>query len=254
LEVSTRNVAALRLQRPPANNREFERNAAVIVDGQQLPAAPGPMLDLEKVAGKWQINTRIIGSQLQKLHGLQGPIDDVFYEPFLVVLPSGKSPHAQVEAWVQAELAHFQERWRGLFRGDVRFKQDRDVTEDDMQRYHLILWGDRMSNSLIGKVAEYLPVVWSNDHVTAGEEKFAAESHVLALIHPNPLQQRPTKYVVLNSGPTFREAHDRTNSQQTPKLPDWAVIDLSEPPGAERPGRIAKAGFFDEQWRLKPAK
>jgi hypothetical protein len=36
---------------------------------------------------------------------------------------------------------------------------------------------------------------------------------------------------------------------QTPKLGDWAVIDLSEPPGPLRPGRIAAGGFFDEMWR-----
>jgi hypothetical protein len=122
-----------------------------------------------------------------------------------------------------------------------------------MAKYHLVLWGDRTSNSLIGKVADYLPIAWNGMQITAGEEKFAADGHVLTLIHPNPLQQRPTRYVVINSGPTFRESHDRTNSQQTPKLPDWAVIDLSEAPGPERPGRIAAAGFFDESWRFNPA-
>jgi hypothetical protein len=60
------------------------------------------------------------------------------------------------------------------------------------------------------------------------------------------------KYVVLNSGVTFREAHDRTNSLQNPKLPDWAVIDLSQPPDAATPGRIAAADFFDEEWKLAP--
>lgn len=255
LEVATRNVAALRLQRPPLIAKGFEPNATVVVDGQEfaaaMAAAPGGVLDLDKVSGRWQLNSRIIGSELRKLHGLQGPIDDIFFEPFLVVLPSGKSVHPRVEQWVQDELAHFQSRWRGLFRGDVRTKTDAEVTEDDMQRYHLILWGDRTSNSLIGKVAEYLPVGWNEQQITSGTTTFAADGHVLTLIHPNPLQQRPTRYLLLNSGPTFREAHDRTNSQQTPKLPDWAVIDLSEPPGPERPGRIAAAGFFDEQWRLK---
>ena len=69
------------------------------------------------------------------------------------------------------------------------------------------------------------------------------------LIYPNPLN--PTKYVVINSGPTFREGHDRTNSLQNPKLPDWAVIDLSQPPDELAPGRIAAADFFDEDWQLQ---
>jgi hypothetical protein len=72
---------------------------------------------------------------------------------------------------------------------------------------------------------------------------------VLAKIYPNP--DNAPRYMVLNSGPTFREAHDRSNSLQTPKLPDWAVIDLSQPPDDKVPGKIAAAGFFDEQWQLK---
>jgi hypothetical protein len=57
--------------------------------------------------------------------------------------------------------------------------------------------------------------------------------------------------VVLNSGPTFREGHDRTNSLQNPKLPDWAVVDLATPPDAQTPGKVVDAGFFDEEWKWR---
>ncbi len=56
--------------------------------------------------------------------------------------------------------------------------------------------------------------------------------------------------MVINSGLTFREASDRTNSLQNPKLPDWAVIDLAKDPDGEAPGGIAAAGFFTESWEL----
>lgn len=72
------------------------------------------------------------------------------------------------------------------------------------------------------------------------------------LIYPNPLN--PRKYVVLNSGFTFREADYLSNARQTPKLPDWAVIDTTVPPSAHAPGGIADAGFFGEQWELEPGK
>lgn len=67
-------------------------------------------------------------------------------------------------------------------------------------------------------------------------------------IYPNPLN--PERYLVLNSGLTFREAHSKTNSLQNPHLPDWAVIDITTPPGNQAPGRIAAAGFFNETWEL----
>ena len=70
--------------------------------------------------------------------------------------------------------------------------------------------------------------------------------YVPAMVFPSG-----SHYIVLNSGLTFREGHDRTNSQQNPKLPDWAIIDITQPPDAFSPGRIHDAGFFDEEWKLK---
>ena len=71
------------------------------------------------------------------------------------------------------------------------------------------------------------------------------------MIYPNLLMKTPSRYVVLNSGMTFREGHDRTNSLQNPKLPDWAIIDITFPPDRLKPGRIVDSNFFDESWRLK---
>ena len=68
------------------------------------------------------------------------------------------------------------------------------------------------------------------------------------MIYPNPLN--PDRYIVLNSGPTYREEHDRTNSQQIAKLPDWAVIDITVPPTGRVPGNVVDVGFFDENWQL----
>ena len=70
------------------------------------------------------------------------------------------------------------------------------------------------------------------------------------LIFPNPLN--PKKYVVLNSGFTFREGDYLTNAQMVPKLPDYAVIDVSQPVTSHAPGGVAAAGFFGEKWELLP--
>lgn len=39
------------------------------------------------------------------------------------------------------------------------------------------------------------------------------------------------------------------NALQTPKLPDWSIMDLRTPPGPRWPGKVVKAGFFDENWK-----
>ncbi|MFO1094855.1 MAG: alpha/beta hydrolase-fold protein [Planctomycetaceae bacterium] len=250
LNISTRNVTALRLK--PENLNE---SVPVTIDGQTLTVAPvssgGDALrsvSLVRQNGLWSAGA-LDAQAIAKQPGLQGPLDDAFLEPFLVVVPSGRSPHAGVQAWVEFEQQHFLDRWEALFRGRARVKRDTDVTTEDMSRYHLILWGDPTSNAVLKRIADRLPIRWSSDAIAIGDKPFAAAGHVLTMIYPNP--DAPGRYVVLNSGPTFREGHDRTNSLQNPKLPDWAVVDLSQPPDAIAPGRIAAADFFDEQWQLR---
>jgi hypothetical protein len=71
-------------------------------------------------------------------------------------------------------------------------------------------------------------------------------------IYPNPLN--PRRYVVVNSGFTFREWDYLNNARQTPKLPDWAVIDTRTSPDARAPGKVVAADFFGERWELRPTK
>ena len=68
------------------------------------------------------------------------------------------------------------------------------------------------------------------------------------LIYPNPLN--PKRYVVLNSGFTFREYDYLNNARQVPKLPDYALVDVNVPVSSRAPGGIVAAGFFDEQWEV----
>ena len=79
--------------------------------------------------------------------------------------------------------------------------------------------------------------------------EYTSAHHALIMICPNPLN--PKRYVVLNSGFTFREYDYLNNARQVPKLPDWAVIDLNTPPDSRYPGKVVAADFFDEEWRLK---
>lgn len=247
LKVSTKNVTSFQLSRwPQMGNTEIE------VDGK-LVAVPSDVRGavILQRGTKWEVNSG--GKQaLAKQHGRQGPIDDAFLDPFLVVLPSGKDSDV-VQQWVQFELDHFRNRWREVFRGELRIRSDTNVTPEDIARYHLVVWGTPASNQVLKRVyTEHPfapPLSWSGEDVQAGQERFSAKTHVPIFIYPNPLNVN--RYLVVNSGPTFREAHDRTNSLQNPKLPDWAVIDITQPPDAKAPGRIVAADFFDENWRMR---
>jgi hypothetical protein len=204
-----------------------------------------------KEDGEWSFEKGSRPEGLRKKHNLQGPIDDAFMDSFIFVRPTGKAASEKAGLWAKAEMERAIEHWRRHFRGDARVKDDTAITEDDIQSANLILWGDPSSNSLIAKTAGKLPIAWSSSEIKAGTKTFPAADHALICIYPNPLN--PERYLVLNSSFTFRDYDYLNNARQTPKLPDWAVIDLNQAPNARTPGGIAAADFFGEKWQLKPA-
>lgn len=254
LQIATQNVAALSLEMPaglcPLDN---SRRPTVVIDKQEVVAAPVASdrswtSRFRKTNGKWSLVEKLEGGQ-RKVHGLQGPIDDAFMSSFIFVRPTGKAMNEKVAAWSASEMNHAVTQWRAMFRGEARIKNDTEITDADIASSNLILWGDPSSNAVLAKIIAKLPITWNTQTVKIGDQSFAASQHAPVLIYPNPLN--PKRYIVVNSGFTFREAHYLTNSQQTPKLPDWAVIDLSVPPSPHAPGRVVAAGFFDERWEWK---
>lgn len=226
-----------------------DRAVAVRIDGKVVgnlkPQSDGSLQGrFSRQGGVWQ-SGGLTG--LRKRPGLQGPIDDAFYGSFLMVLPTGSAVSDAVAQWVKSESTAAIADWRRIFRGKARVKLDSEVSEADIAGANLVLWGDAKSNRLIARMAEQLPARWSGESLELGGSRCAAQQCVPVLIYPNPLN--PARYVVLNSGPTLRGEANASNSLQTPKLPDWALVDLSEAPSPQRPGKIVAADFFDEQWR-----
>ena len=199
-------------------------------------------------AGKWRkAPTPVEG--LAKSPGLQGPIDDAFMDAFRFVKPTGKPMNEKTGQWAAAEFAHATKHWRQHFRGDAPVSLDSAVTDKEIAAENLVLFGDPESNAVLKKIADKLPVKWTKDGIVVGDKTYEADKHVPILIYPNPLN--PKKYVVLNSGFTFREYDYLNNARQVPKLPDFAVVDVSTPPNSRFPGKVVRAGFFDEKWALQ---
>jgi hypothetical protein len=177
-----------------------------------------------------------------------GPIETAFLDRFLVVLPDRPGTHPQVDAWVASESKHFLDRWRRLMRGDPKIVPAAALT--DSMPGTRILWGDPSSNSQIAKIADHLAVQWKGDTLTLGTQTWSAATHVPTLIQGWGKKEPLT--VVLNSGLTFREAHDKTNSLQNPKLPDWAILDITQHPTTQAAGKVVAADFFDSYWQVLP--
>src|SRR5688572_12847367 len=230
--VTTKNVARLKLDVPAAS---------FTIDGQTIKTGANPTF--AKTNGKWAVATgRPAG--LQKVHRLQGPIEDAFTDGFLVVRGTGQPWNDAAHNYANQRFDSFRSEFAKWMRGDIRVKDDKSVSAADIANYNLVLFGDPGSNVMISKVLGGLPIQWTKAEIAVGAQKFPTADHTLVLIYPNPLN--PRKYVVLNTGQTFsaNRITSGTESVFFPRLGDYAVLTTG--------GLTKTAGFFDEAWKLKP--
>jgi dienelactone hydrolase len=254
VKVETSNVTAFSIDMGSGGcPLDVASKPVVTIDGQKVMAA-APMSDrswtlhFRKTGGQWSLVESPVVAGLHKVHGLQGPVDHAFMDSFVFVTPTGTPIAPAVAKWVDDEQKRAVKEWRRHFRGEPQVRADKEVTDADIAASNLILWGDPGSNQVLSRIAGKLPIQWSAGGVVVGAERFAADKHAPILIYPNPLN--PKKYVVLNSGFTFREFDYLNNARQIPKIPDYAVVDISTPPDERYAGKIARAGFFNEDWEL----
>jgi hypothetical protein len=236
-QVTTRNITRLRL-------RETTRAAEIRIDGQELHVKPAPEIALEKSGTAWRRARSVEYRGLHKTHALQGPIDDAFLDPFLLVRPTGVPWNAAVNEQALRTLARFDELYARHYRAHPRIKDDKDTTAADFAKYNVVLFGDPGSNRWIARVHGKLPVRWTREAVTVGARTFPAAQYFPALIYPNPLS--PRHYVVLNTGLTIDEREYRAD-YSLPRLGDFAVLQVQ---GDQDLPAVALAGLFDESWRL----
>ncbi len=252
-EIITSNVAALTLVMDPGRYPpELDDTPSMTIDGEKVDAASALSdrsweAHFRKVDGHWK-PVASVDDGLRKRHGLQGPIDDAFMDSFVMVRPTGSPLNEKIGRWVDAEMRHASDHWRRQFRGHARVKTDKDINESDIAAHNLILWGDPSSNAVLARIADRLPLRWEKDDLKLGDKVYSGGHHVPVLIYPNPLN--PRRYVVLNSGFTFREYDYLNNARQVPKLPDFAVLDIAVPPSPRSPGGVVAADFFNEEWKL----
>ena len=253
ITVTTTNVAAMHLDFQ-AGLAPFDAGTKPVLkidsDMIQMPTvspAKSLTIGLVKSGSTWK--TGELPGGLRKAHRLQGPIDDAFMESFIFVKPTGRPLSEAIGTWTKEQADYAISEWIHFFRGEPRVKNDAEVSADDIVNNNLALFGDPSSDAIYRRIADRLPIRWRADGVSVGTEKYDA-NHAPVFVFPNPLN--PKKYVVINSGFTF---HDQSNNDmQSPKLPDWAVIDMTKPGNNYKylPLFVASQGFFDELWKLKP--
>ncbi|VTR96523.1 Uncharacterized protein OS=Singulisphaera acidiphila (strain ATCC BAA-1392 / DSM 18658 / VKM B-2454 / MOB10) GN=Sinac_0682 PE=4 SV=1: Esterase [Gemmata massiliana] len=247
LRIETTNVAAIRLLR-----EEYPFPAEIAIDGQKVPTKgvqpKAVSLFLTKTGGQWSITDRDKWQDdLRKRKELQGPIDDAFLSRFVVVKPGATGFAPGMDKHATASVNQFVSIWDRYFRGALPVCDAEGV--GGRAPDNLVLFGDPQSNPLIAKVLPKLPITWTEEKLGVNGVEYDPKTHVPVLIYPNP--QEPTRYVVINSGHTFKEADLKgTNALLYPRLGDWAVIKPAPTEKDPAAYEVVAAGLFDENWQF----
>ena len=256
VEITTRNVAALRL------NRDIGADA--IIDGTIMAcrSAGGGLLPdvyFVKQDSGWQVldydESRGFSNNpdRHKRHGLQGPIDDAFMSSFVCVRGTGTPWNETSQQWANWTLDRFSKEFAQWMRGDLQIVDDTAVDKKLLATNHLILFGDPGSNAALEKIVGDLPLKWTKESIRIGNREWSSADHGLSLIFPNPMN--PSKYVVINSGQTFHDKEFRsTNAMLFPRLGDIAVQKFTAGQSGEFNEQTVWADVFDAHWQLNNAK
>jgi pimeloyl-ACP methyl ester carboxylesterase len=237
-QLKTTNIARLVL-------RETEHAKSIRIDGQDLKVKAGPQITLAKSGSAWKVDRNGPLAGLHKVHALQGPIDDAFLDPFLLVRPTGTPWNEAVNRQSLRTLARFDRLWAKFFRGHPYVKDDKDVTEADFAKYHVVLFGDPGSNKWIAKMNGKLPVKWTKETVTFAGKEYSAKDSFPAMVYPNLLH--PSKYVVLNTGLTIVD-REYNGDYGMAQMGDYAIVRVKE--GSDLPD-VTVTGLFDSNWLLR---
>lgn len=260
-EVDARHLGEGRFEVAASNVAVFSLDAAhgpapraarltIAIDGQTLEAqAPSPTLVRDR-RGRWRAADLPRG--LAKKKGLEGPVGDVFLASFLLVRgTTSKDPwERQVIARQVEARAH---DWERMYHCRPRIADDTAVTDADIARHHLVLYGGPGANALTARIAGKLPIRIEKTRIRVGRRSFEGPDVGVKLCYPNPLN--PERCVAVFAG-LSPDALDQINNRfgnwfgwgpyDNYEWFDYGVFDAR----TVSPETFLCVGFFDQAWEL----
>ena len=236
VKVTTININALTLRLGDAGVPKGA-SLPLSVDGQQVLTSDLPeVIKMEKTSGRWQVGQTSLDPH-GKHHGVQGPIGDAFNSRFLAGYGEGDRDLAMAELDAvrnpPGELVN---------QGDFPMKAAAKVRKEDIESSNLLLFGTPATNPILKRIAPSLPPSLMSA-IGGGEG--------VIFICPNP--ENPERYVVVWTTRLLSLPDDPLLSLPgsagglrfmlpVDLLPDFVMI---------KDGKIVRAGFLDNDWRLR---
>jgi len=239
----------------------------VDIEHQTLDVTAAGDVSFRRVGGRWEVG-RVAPGAPAKTAAMTDTIIDAFREPYVLVAGAG-DPALRRLASDTIRAVQNGGLTTPVDLSPVRVRTDAEITDADMKRANLVLFGDERTNRIIAKINDRLPIRLNGGKIISGERTFAYGDQGLMMVHPNPLA--PARKVVivtaaihkayLLTDPKLAQAAFPANlpAHGFPMLGDWLIFRTNGKALAKK-GRalqgldnaVVEGGFFDAAW--KPVK
>jgi predicted esterase len=246
LEIKTDNVDAFAIEMAevPVNDTVQLR-----IDGTQI--FDGKKSELGKRAhvvkdGAWKLGAPK-AQALEKKPKLSGPISDAYFDRMVHVYGTKNPEHEKDLKKLAEKAARGWPLW--LWTVEQEVVADRDLTAEQRQNAHLVLYGTPGDNCVLDEIAGQLPIKVEGEALVAGDKRFQSKGVGTRFIYPNP--KNPERYVIVQTAPTVdgvRRGHNLPDF-----VPDYVIYDAKTTSARARlvPAKAPLArGYFDSGWRL----
>jgi dienelactone hydrolase len=243
IRIDTQNVIHMELT-PKAPLVDLDRPMTVVWNGvkHQFQAHPYILSTPDYRAAK-----------LHKTPQLPGGGQDFFVTPFAVVIgTTSKDP--EFRSLVRTRAQFFADSWSRWQKFPPRVFDDKDMKDEDIAKYSLLLFGGPAENAVSAKLAGKLPVRVTKDAIRIDGKEFAVRDALLQMLYPNP--RNPGRYVWLFTATSTQGMFHADPNVYNVGDWDYSIVDGRIPArGVTASGqRLAVvSGMFDHNWRYSEA-
>ncbi|QIL41615.1 hypothetical protein G7074_21520 [Pedobacter sp. HDW13] len=196
----------------------------------------------KKLGLRYPVNGRLVleltppkKSKLLKTQLVEGPINDVFKNGFIVVAGTLGTPDQNETIHIAANTIY--SNWKEDFFNDCETKKDVDINKLDLQNKNLILIGSEKTNGIIKRFANQIPLKVTGKYIEINGKKHLGESISYNFVYPNPVNSK--KYVLI-IGANYNR-HLWSHVKDLP-LRGWYDYEVW---GSDS---MVEAGYFNRYW------
>ena len=128
-------------------------------------------------------------ASINKNPEIEGPISHVTTTPFAVVIGTS-SKDTLMNKLCRMKADEFINNWKTWQKYEPRVFLDTELSEGDMQKYSLILYGDASTNLITKKLGNKIPLEISSNKIVITGRTFEAKDACVQMVYPNPLNNK----------------------------------------------------------------